>query len=122
VKNKKLIIGLVVIAVFSAFAFYSFRSALNPYVTFAEAARTQGKVQVSGELVQDEIQYDLESGELAFYLVDEEGSRMPVRYQGAKPANMEHSESAVVIGTMERDIFHAERLLVKCPSRYEEEQ
>jgi len=117
----KVIIGLIAITVFAAFAFHSFRLALNPYVTFAEAANATGSVQVSGRLVGEEASYDLKSGALAFYLEDEAGARMPVRYQGAKPGNFEHADSIVIIGSLEGDIFKAERLLVKCPSKYEEE-
>ncbi len=120
-KNKKVFIGIAVIAVFSVFAIYSFRSALNPYVTFAEAAKATGNVQVSGRLVGEGPGYDPESGVLAFYLEDKEGTRVPVRYEGAKPTNLEHADSIVVIGGMEGDVFKAQRLLVKCPSKYEEE-
>ncbi len=120
--KTKLIIGVAIIAVFSAFAIHSFRSTLNPYVTFAEAAQAPGTVQVSGYLTGEKIGYDLNSGELAFYLQDEEGTRVPVRYAGARPTNLEHADSIVVIGRMEEDVFRAQRLLVKCPSKYEEEK
>lgn len=120
--KKKFIIGLAVIAACSFFALYSFRAALNPYVTFAEASEQTGTVQVSGELAGEDVQYDLDTGELVFSLVDEEGTRVPVRYQGSKPDNIDHAEDIVVIGRMESDVFLADRLLVKCPSKYEEEK
>ncbi len=121
-KNPKIIIGIGLIIAFSAFAFYSFSSTLNPYVTFAEAAKKSGTVQVSGFLVDDQITYELESRKLHFYLEDEEGTKVLVNYHGAKPDNMEHAESVVVIGNFNGDIFEANRLLVKCPSKYEEEK
>ncbi len=121
-KNFKLLIGIVLIIIFSAFAFYSFSSTLNPYVTFAEAAGRTGTVQVSGYLIDDNINYDLGSRQLRFYLEDTEGTRVPVSYHGVKPDNMEHAESVVVIGKFDGDIFKAERLLVKCPSKYEAEK
>ncbi|OPL14991.1 MAG: hypothetical protein AVO34_00295 [Firmicutes bacterium ML8_F2] len=121
-KNKtKWIIGLAVIIVFASFAFFSFRSALNPYVSFAEAAETLQQVQVLGYLVKEEpIQYDSTAGELHFYLVDEEGTRASVTYSGVKPNNMEHSENVVVVGEYCEGVFQAEKILVKCPSKYEE--
>ncbi len=121
-KNPKTLIGIVLIIIFSAFAFYSFSSTLNPYVTFAEAAGRTGTVQVSGYLIDDNIQYDLGSRQLKFNLEDREGTRVPVSYNGVKPDNMEHAESVVVIGQFDGGIFKAERLLVKCPSKYEEEK
>ena len=121
-KNLKTLIGIVLIILFSAFAFYSFSSTLNPYVTFAEAAKRSGNVQVSGYLVDDQVNYDLGSRQLRFKLEDQEGTRVPVSYSGVKPDNMEHAESVVVIGNFDGDIFNAERLLVKCPSKYEEEK
>jgi len=121
-RSPKAIIGILLIVAFSAFALYSFRSALNPYVTFAEAARSSGKVQVSGYLEGGNISYDSASGQLRFYLVDSEGTRAKISYNGPKPDNMEHAESVVVIGSFEGDIFKAERLLVKCPSKYEKER
>ena len=121
-KNPKLLIGVVLIIIFSAFAFYSFSSTLNPYVTFAEAAQRSGNVQVSGYLIDDNISYDLGSRQLRFYLEDGEGTQVLVSYNGAKPDNMEHADSVVVIGNFDGEIFQAERLLVKCPSKYEEDK
>lgn len=121
-KNPKLLIGVVLIIIFSAFAFYSFSSTLNPYVTFAEAAQRSGNVQVSGYLIDDNISYDLGSRQLRFYLEDGEGTQVLVSYNGVKPDNMEHADSVVVIGNFDGEIFQAERLLVKCPSKYEEDK
>ncbi|MDY6827333.1 MAG: cytochrome c maturation protein CcmE [Bacillota bacterium] len=120
--NKtKWIIGVAVIIVFAGFAFFSFRSALNPYVSFAEAAETPQQVQVLGYFVEGEpVQYDSAAGELYFYLVDDEGTRASVTYRGVKPNNLEHSENVVVVGEYREGVFQAEKILVKCPSKYEE--
>ncbi len=120
--KKKVIIGLVIIVVFSGFAFYSFRASLNPYVTFREAAARPGTVQVFGYLSDGVIQYDATNQQVRFYMADDEGTEVLVAYEGAKPANMEHADSLVVVGELSGDIFYAQRLLVKCPSKYEEEK
>ncbi|HED24431.1 MAG TPA: cytochrome c maturation protein CcmE [Firmicutes bacterium] len=121
-KNKtRWIIGVAVIIVFAGFAFFSFRSALNPYVSFAEAAQTRQQVQVLGYFVEGEpIQYNSDAGELRFSLVDEEGTTATVTYRGARPNNLEHSENVVVVGEYREGVFQAEKILVKCPSKYEE--
>ncbi len=120
-KNKKVLIGLAVIAFFAIFAIYSFSSALNPYVSFAEAAETEATVQVMGYLHGGEVRYDMDSRQLRFNLEDEEGTTALVAYEGPKPANMDQAESIVVIGRFEEEIFQAQKILVKCPSKYEEE-
>ncbi len=119
--KTKVIIGLVVIVVFTGFAVYSFSSSLNPYVTFREAAERTGTVQVLGYLSDGVIDYDLENEQLRFYMQDDEGTKALVTYEGAKPNNIEHAESLVVVGEFNGELFQAQRLLVKCPSKYEDE-
>ncbi|MEW6622938.1 MAG: cytochrome c maturation protein CcmE [Bacillota bacterium] len=120
--RTKTIIGISLILLFAVFAFHSFSAALNPYVTFAQAAHTGRTVQVLGYLTGEEITYDLENKHLRFYLTDEEGTRTLITYEGAKPNNMEHAESIVVMGRIEEGVFLAQKMLVKCPSKYEEEK
>ena len=120
--KKKVIIGLVIIIIFSGFAIYSFRASLNPYVTFREAAERGGTVQVFGYLADGMVQYDAASQQVRFYMADDEGTEVLVVYAGAKPANMEHAQNLVVVGELSGDTFYAQRLLVKCPSKYEEEK
>jgi cytochrome c-type biogenesis protein CcmE len=37
---------------------------------------------------------------------------------GAKPQDFERSEKLVLIGKMENDTFYASKILMKCPSKY----
>lgn len=120
--NKRLIAALVIIVLFAGFAVYSFQSSLNPYVTFAESLRSGSRSQVMGFLVaKEQIGYNPDTGLLNFLLEDEEGTRALVVYDGARPNNFEHAESVVVIGKFNGEVFVAEKLLVKCPSKYEEQ-
>jgi len=118
--KRRTIFILSVIVVFSAFALYTFSSALNPYVSFAQAATAKGTVQVVGYLDTGEITYDRDGNQLRFTLVDKWGTTAQIVYAGAKPNNMEHAESVVVAGSYKDGLFHATKLLVKCPSKYEE--
>lgn len=120
--SRRTLIALVVIVIFSSFAAYSFRSALNPYVSFAQAAEAKGTVQVTGTLDGGDITYDRQNNQLRFTLVDKGGNSAVVVYNGAKPNNMEHAESVVVAGSYKGNQFHATRLLVKCPSKYEDSE
>ncbi len=119
--KPKFYIGIVVIIVFSIFAFGAFQSAVTPYVTFRESFDSSRNVQVMGYFTGGEARYDLDEGYLDFELEDIEGTRVRVNFSGAKPANFENAESVVVIGKYDdiHEVFQAENILVKCPSKYE---
>ncbi|MDH5505862.1 MAG: cytochrome c maturation protein CcmE [Anaerolineae bacterium] len=102
-------------------------------------------LRVSGAVIGDSIQYDLDSLTLSFTvahmpgdeaLLNEEGglalalhnavidtsrTRMQVVYIGVKPDLLRDEAQAIMTGTLGEDgIFYAEELLLKCPTRYEE--
>ena len=121
-KSHLYILGGVLILAFAGFALASFQQSLTPYVPFDQARATERVVQVSGGLLQDSSSYDTGTGSLHFTLVDEETSEtMPVRYEGLKPANFEEAVSIVAIGrySAAAETFEADKLLVKCPSKYQ---
>jgi cytochrome c-type biogenesis protein CcmE len=113
------ILGLALIVGFVAFGAGAFKASLTPYVTFAQARATQDAVQVAGKLVHGSAAYDESSGTLSFLLEDERGDRMKVRFAGQKPGNFEEATQIVAIGRFSEGIFVAEKLLVKCPSKYQ---
>lgn len=112
-------VGGVLIVAFLAFGATSFKSNLTPYVSFDEAQRVAGKVQVAGALVADSTRYLEDTELLSFGLADESGRTMPVVYSGVKPGNFEEATQIVAIGSWQQDAFHADQLLVKCPSKYQ---
>ena len=104
------------------FAFTSFNQALTPYVSYPEARATDRPVQVAGALFQQTSSYSDEKEALLFTLEDpESGETLQVRYHGPKPANFDEAISIVAIGNYNRseDTLVAEKLLVKCPSKYQ---
>ena len=55
-------------------------------------------------------------------LRDPEAARLPVVYVGPKPDLLRHEAQAIVTGKLGGDgVFYADELLLKCPTRYEEE-
>lgn len=55
-------------------------------------------------------------------LRDPTASRLEVVYVGAKPDLLRHEAQAIVTGNLGEDgVFYADELLLKCPTRYEEE-
>jgi cytochrome c-type biogenesis protein CcmE len=51
---------------------------------------------------------------------DEQGAVRQVQYLNPKPANFEDAEKLVIEGTANGDVFVANHILVKCPSKYNE--
>jgi cytochrome c-type biogenesis protein CcmE len=116
------VVGILLLVGFAGFAFATFRTTLTPYVSFAEARAASRVVQVAGALEQGSTRYDVAAESLYFALLDaESGVTLPVRYQGLRPANFEDAISIVAIGSWsaEAQEFHAQKLLVKCPSKYQ---
>jgi len=97
----------------------AFQKTLTPYVTFDEARRSRGAVQVMGALDKQSDRYDTAKQELSFDLVDDKGGRIPVVYRGVKPGNFKDAISIVAIGPYRAGRIEAEKLLVKCPSKYQ---
>ncbi len=116
------ILGGVLLLAFAGFSLASFKQTLTPYVTFAEA-RTLGRtVQVAGGLEKGSTAYDTQSGTLSFNLQDKaSGDKLRIAYKGLRPANFEDAISIVAIGRFDSTahVMHAEKLLVKCPSKYQ---
>ncbi len=112
-------VGGVLIVAFLIYGASSFKSNLTAYVSFDQAMATGHKVQVAGSLVEGSTRWLEGSQELAFTMVDENGVRLPVVYSGTKPGNFEEATQIVAIGSYRDGVFHAEQLLVKCPSKYQ---
>jgi len=115
-------IGMVIITLFIVFGVVSFKSSLTPYVTFAQAKGVSGSVQVRGVLAAEQVAMTDDGKAIKFKLRDEKGQEAMIVYKGVKPDNMEHATSIVAIGKYHNDQFIAEKLLVKCPSKYQSAQ
>lgn len=58
----------------------------------------------------------------SFYLLDEKGKECKVIYRAPEPADFDRSEKIVIIGKMNGETFEASKILLKCPSKYNEGQ
>jgi cytochrome c-type biogenesis protein CcmE len=94
---------------------------VTPYVGFTEARAAKGNVQVMGEILAEQTDYDTEAGSFSFFIIDENGDRMKVVFDGTKPGNFDQAKSVVCIGRYTDEAFYADKLLVKCPSKYQDE-
>lgn len=113
------IIGLLVIVAFIAYSLMAFQTSLTPYVSFAQAKTSTGAVQVRGALATDKITVAENGKTVKFLLRDEAGEEVPVIYQGAKPEGIDQATSIVAVGKYQNGQFMAEKLLIKCPSKYQ---
>lgn len=111
--------GVALIVAFVAFGAGAFKSSLTPYVGFEAARSSRTAVQVAGSLVPDSTRFDHEQGALIFALADDSGDTLSVSYKGMKPGNFEEATQIVAIGRFNGSALEAERLLVKCPSKYQ---
>jgi cytochrome c-type biogenesis protein CcmE len=119
--KAKYILGIVIIVTFIVWAGISFNKTLTPYVSIAEAKLTASTVQVKGQRADDGT-FDTDNNLFTFRLVDDQGEQITVVYDGAKPGNFEQASEVVCVGKYENGSFIAKEILVKCPSKYMEEQ
>lgn len=121
-RNRLYLFGGLLLVGFAAFSLFAFKDSLTPYVSYAEAREARRMVQVAGALEKNSSAYVSEQESLLFTLQDPESREtMRVRYKGLKPANFEEAISIVAIGSFDTAAreFQAEKLLVKCPSKYQ---
>ena len=121
-KRATYLLGGLLLLAFGGFALASFRSSLTQYVSYGEARTTARTVQVAGGLDKGSTSYDNAAGNLLFTLAEPAtGETLRVRYSGIKPANFEDAVSIVAIGRFDAagEVFAADKLLVKCPSKYQ---
>jgi cytochrome c-type biogenesis protein CcmE len=115
--------GGVILVGFLTLGLTTFTKSMTPYVSFSEAKDARRTVQVMGALEKGTSRYDTASKTLNFHLVDPKTSEViPVSYTDVKPANFEDAVSIVAIGKYDGSTFVAEKLLVKCPSKYQGEE
>ena len=123
--KKTHIVALVIIAI-SVGVIIAMSNDYSSYENFSVAKSNPGKeLHVVGELVRpDEMHYDplKDANYFSFYLKDKEGVESKVVFEGTKPQDFEKSEQIVLTGKMKDDYFEASQILMKCPSKYVEDE
>jgi cytochrome c-type biogenesis protein CcmE len=119
---KKLhIVGIIVIAVAIAVIFVSLRDNAS-YADFKEAmANPNTEYHVVGKLNKEvPVEYDprVNADECSFYMKDNNGVEEKVVLHKSVPQDFQKSEQIVLIGKMQGGAFHANDILMKCPSKY----
>ncbi len=117
-KNHRLIC-LMIIAGFIAYSVFAFQESVTPYVTFAQAKSSKSTVQVKGTLAGSQVTQYGDGRSIRFILRDDAGEEAAVVYRGVQPEGLDQATGIVAIGKYNSGEFHADKLLVKCPSKYQ---
>lgn len=116
------IAGLGIILIAIIYGAFGFKDAFRSYTTSVVEAQASGRqVQLAGFLGSTG-EYDAQ-GRWTFLLQDEDGALLKIVSDDPRPANFEQATSIVAIGHYDaaQDAFLADDLLVKCPSKYQEQ-
>lgn len=117
------VIGIIVIAVAMG-VIISLVFTTDQYKTFKDAeVSDKAKVTIIGEM-DEEAKSKIKSGpkSFSFFMTDKNGDTRKVLVNEPMPTDFERAESITVTGKMEGDTFMASHVLMKCPSKYEDEQ
>ena len=112
---------VVLLASFVAYAGFNLAESVTPYVTIAEARASSSGVQVKGLLDKNFVPQQI-GDEFTFSLADEStGDTMRIKFDGIKPDQFDEAYHIVAVGKFDAadETFHAKKLLIKCPSKYE---
>lgn len=113
-------LGIILIAI--VYGVFGFKDAFRSYTTNVDEAVNSGRnVQLAGFLGSTG-DYD-DEGRFTFMLQDEDGTMVKVISDDPRPSNFEQAISIVAIGrySESEQALMADDLLVKCPSKYQEQ-
>lgn len=119
------IIGIIIIAA-AIGTILTTLSDSSTYASFTEAVKNpDDQFHVVGKLNKEkETVYNPQQNPdlFIFYMIDNEGVEKKVLLYKNKPQDFERSEQIVIIGKASGDEFHADDILMKCPSKYNDGQ
>ena len=121
-KPKTLFLLLLVALAFGVSLLF-LSDSFSTYTDFQTAAESGREVHVVARWVNREnAGYDPSLDEFRFQLQDSLNKTVTCIYPDPKPANLENADKLVVIGKHDGQVFRAEKILLKCPSKYKNEQ
>jgi len=129
VKGKlttKIIVGVLAIGgALAYFVYTAMQSAAAYYISVDEFAVKKTLAQthtfrIAGNVGKGTVARDLKEMLLQFDLVGTDVS-LPVHYRGVVPENFAEEREVVIEGKLATDgIFHADKLMTRCESKYEQ--
>ena len=130
--KKSHIIAVVVIAACIGLIIATAGDA-STYVSFNQAFQmasngNNNQIHVVGDLKKDGagnivgMEKSSDNLSFSFILIDDEQKEQKVYYNEPMPPDFARSEKVVVIGGYKNNAFVANKILLKCPSKYQEEK
>lgn len=122
--KKSHLFGIAIIAV-AIGLLLSLSGDVSTYSTFEQATDSGERVKLVGQLMKDKpMDYNpaIDPNKFHFHIKDSKGVPGKVTLLSEKPQEFERSESIVLTGAMKGDVFVATEMLMKCPSKYKDEE
>ena len=105
----------------------------STYASFGDAYQLASvgndkQLHVVGQLKKDGaghivgIQEGADKVSFSFIMIDDKGKEQTVQYNQPMPSDFTRSEKVVVVGSYKGENFLATKILLKCPSKYQEEK
>lgn len=124
-RRKRVIFGGVVVLLAMGFLIYIGLSQFATYYYTVSEFLEKGdsisgkQVRVAGQVVPGSVNQGTENFTLSFTITDGE-TTLPVIFQGVTPDTFKEGADIVVEGESDlQGVFHASKLITKCPSKYE---
>ena len=122
-KKVYIIAGIMIAVAISLFVMA--QDDLSTYANISDAIASGDRVKIAGQLAKDmEMLYDpvQDPNIFTFYIRDNAGTTQKVVLLQPKPQDFELSEQVVLTGRMQEGAFVATDVLMKCPSKYKDEE
>ncbi|MBK7105637.1 MAG: cytochrome c maturation protein CcmE [Ignavibacteriae bacterium] len=121
-KNKYMFGGIIIVVFLGIMSYLFTETNISYEENFSEIINSTKTMKATGSWVKEKnYLMDKEKKEFSFYMKDYLGNEMKVIYNGTIPNNFESATSVVVTGKYKNGYFHADDILTKCPSKYEEQ-
>ena len=122
---KKIHIIAILVIITSIVIFITASKDVSSYATFEIAETTGQRVKIVGQLdLSKDIVFapEVDPNKTTFHMKDEDGKIREVVLLQPKPQDFEMSESIVLTGEVQEGMFVADEILMKCPSKYKNEE
>lgn len=119
----RLLLGAVAVGTILALLILQLPKEVSLYTDFQTAAQKPGTTYhvVASWIRREDAFYDPAQDVFWFWAQDTLGTVRRVRYPDPMPINFEAAQKVVLIGYAQDSLFIAEKILMKCPSKYKEE-
>jgi len=127
-KQVKFLIGGGLIALAIVYLIVAATQSTAAYFLTVEELYAKGdaiyerNVRVSGRVTDAEPDFNARDLILRFQVAGATGQTLPVLFNGPRPDQLRPDAEAILEGKFDGRVFSAQTILLKCPSKYEEEK